>query len=153
MRFRRAALAAVAAVGLVLPAAPRAEDHREPFRNLPSSRELLYLPERYAACIPCHPRPLVEEEDFNVDTGFRDAPRGKNLHWMHVLRQPQGTNCSACHVVDGTGGKLSYRPEVGFAPSPAGGSCTPPCHRPKTFRNLGLRPEAAPPTPPARLPR
>lgn len=153
MRFRTVALAAaIVAAAFPFPVS-RAEDHREPFRNLPPSRELLYLPERYSACIPCHPRPVFEEEDFNVETGFRDAARGKNLHWMHVLRQPQGTNCGACHVVDDATGRLSYRPEIGFAPSAAGGSCAQPCHRPKSYRNLGLRPAAPPPTPPDRSPR
>lgn len=142
MRVGIVVLAAVAAALLPAPAAPDAFDHADAFRSLPAARELLYLPERYAACIPCHPRPVFEEEDFNVDTGFRDASRGKNLHWMHVLRQPQGTGCAACHAADAATGALSYRPEVGFAPSAAGGSCTPSCHRSKSYRNLRTRPPA-----------
>jgi len=114
-----------------------AEDHRERFRRLPPSPELLYLPERYSACLPCHPRPVFEEEDFNTDTNFRDTRLGKNLHWMHVLRQPQGTNCSACHRLDPETARLSYPAEVGFVAAEKGGSCAPACHRRKQYRNAG----------------
>lgn len=134
--------AALAALLLLLAPPPAAggEDHREPFRNLPGGREVLYLPGKYAACIPCHPRVLFEDEDFNVDTNFRDTRLGKNLHWMHVFRQPQGTNCSACHRSDeGTGG-LSYPPEIRIELREKGGTCSPPCHRPKEYRNAGRPP-------------
>ena len=131
--------AALAAIFLLLagPPAARGVDHREPLRNLPEGQEVLYLPARYAACIPCHPRPVFEDEDFNVDTYFRDTRLGKNLHWMHVFRQPQGTNCSACHLADAATGRLSYPPEIRIELHKDGASCSPPCHRPKEYRNAG----------------
>ena len=132
----KAALAAVLLL-LAAPPAARCEDHRGPFRGLPADIEILYLPARYAACIPCHPRPVFEDEDFNVDTYFRDTRLGKNLHWMHVFRQPQGTNCSACHRSDeGTGG-LEYPPEIRIELRKDGGTCSPACHRKKEYRNAG----------------
>lgn len=130
---------ALAALLLLLAALPAAGgvDHREPLRNLPAEREILYLPGRYAACIPCHPRTVFEDEDFNVDTDFRDTRLGKNLHWMHVFRQPQGTNCSACHRSDEKTGGLSYPPEIRIEMRKDGATCSPPCHRTKEYRNAG----------------
>jgi len=113
-------------------------DHREPFSRLPPSAEVLYLPAKYAACFECHPaRTVIEEEDFNVETDFRDTVLGKNLHSIHVYRQPQGTNCSACHRVDKDTGVPVFRPEVRLTRSEKGGTCTPACHRPKEYRNAG----------------
>lgn len=112
-------------------------DHREPFRNLPEQAELLYLRERFDACFSCHSPAMAEEEDFNVETGFRDTGLGKNLHWMHLFRQPRGTNCSACHQVDRKSGRLSFSESAGVARSEQGGSCSPSCHRPKEYRNAG----------------
>lgn len=131
--------AALAALLLLLAASPaaRAEDHRGPFLGLPADNEILYLPARYSACIPCHPRAVFEDEDFNVDTYFRDTGLGKNLHWMHVFRQPQGTNCSACHRIEKETGALGYLPGIRIELSKDGGACAPACHRPKAYRNAG----------------
>ncbi|GAB4371129.1 MAG: hypothetical protein Kow00128_18750 [Deltaproteobacteria bacterium] len=98
---------------------------------------MLYLRERFAACFSCHPPALAEDEDFNVETGFRDTGLGKNLHWMHLLRQPQGSTCSACHRVDPDSGRLLFSRETGVSRSDRGGSCTPSCHRPKEYENAG----------------
>lgn len=136
-------LAAVAILLLAgLAALPRLEaadapDHRTAFRGLPKAPEFTYLPGRYAACTSCHPRELIEEEDFNVDTNWRDVTLGKNLHGIHVYRQPSGVNCSVCHVLDEASGRIAYGPKVRVAPSEKGGSCTPACHRPKQYDNAG----------------
>jgi len=124
---------------LLLPGLPHAGavDHREAFSRLPAGMELLYLPERFSACLSCHPRALAEDEDFNVDTRFRDTGLGKNLHWIHVFRQPQGTNCSACHRVDTATAMPGYLPGIGLDLSEKGGRCAPACHRPKEYRNAG----------------
>lgn len=116
------------------------EDHRASFRGLPAQPELLYLRERFSACFSCHPFAMAEDEDFNVETGFRDTGLGKNLHWMHLFRQPQGTNCSACHRVDRESGRLSFSVAAGVDRSERGGSCAPSCHRPKEYRNAGRPP-------------
>ena len=113
-------------------------DHREAFSRLPASPEVLYLPAKYSACFGCHPaKTVIEEEDFNVETNFRDTVLGKNLHSIHVYRQPQGTNCSACHRVDPGTGRPGFLPEIRIAQSEKGGTCTPACHRPKEYRNAG----------------
>jgi mono/diheme cytochrome c family protein len=112
-------------------------DHREAFSRLPPGGEVLYLPGRFSSCLACHPKALAEDEDFNVDTRFRDTALGKNLHWIHVFRQPQGTNCSACHRADEVTGAPSFPPGIRLATSDNGGRCAPACHRPKEYRNAG----------------
>ena len=119
------------------PAPAGTVDHLAPFSRLPAQEELLYLPEKFAACMECHPRSVAEDEDFNVATNFRDTGLGKNLHWMHVSRQPKGTNCSACHRVDPGTGAPGFRPEIRLARTERGGTCAPSCHRPKGYRNAG----------------
>lgn len=118
----------------------RGVDHGKAFGNLPAEGELLYTPARYAACLECHPRPVFEDEDFNVATYFRDTRLGKNLHWMHVFRQPQGTNCASCHRADETSGDLGYPGAIRYEMRPDGGACAPACHRPKQYRNAGRLP-------------
>lgn len=120
-----------------------AGDHRAAFPRLPEAAEVVYLPARYAACLGCHPKDLVEEEDFNVNTNFRDTALGKNLHGLHVFRQPRGTNCTACHRLDGETEAIFFPPEAGVSFEEEGGSCAPACHRPKRYRNAG-RPPSAP---------
>jgi hypothetical protein len=112
-------------------------DHREAFRQLPPDDFLTYLPEKYAACIPCHPRPVFEDEDFNVETNWRDTTMGKNLHGLHVYRQPDGVNCAVCHVWDEGAGKIAFGERIRVKVSQTGGSCTPACHRPKKYCNAG----------------
>lgn len=127
---------------LAAPIVSRADepDHRESFRTLPAQTEMLYLRERFAACFSCHAPALAEDEDFNVDTGFRDTGLGKNLHWMHLFRQPQGSTCSACHRVDPDSGRLFFTGAAGVSRSDRGGSCAPSCHRPKGYENAGRPP-------------
>jgi len=122
---------------LLAPGPAAGEDHRESFRTLPAQPEVLYLRERFSACFSCHPPAMAEDEDFNVETGFRDTGLGKNLHWMHLFRQPQGTNCSACHRVDRESGRLFFSEGAGVTRSVRGGSCAPSCHRRKEYQNAG----------------
>lgn len=127
-------------LALSLPGHPLAGtvDHRVAFSRLPASPEVLYLPEKYSACFGCHPaRKAIEEEDFNVETNFRDTVLGKNLHSIHVYRQPHGTNCSACHRADEATGAPSFLHGIRLTMSDKGGRCAPACHRPKEYRNAG----------------
>lgn len=114
--------------------------HAEAFGALPRPLEILYLPGKYAACLRCHPKELVEEEDFNVPTNFRDTVLGKNLHGLHVYRQPKGSNCTACHRLDPASGAVVLRPDAAVTLEDDGGRCAPACHRPKAYRNAGRPP-------------
>lgn len=140
-RFAAVALAGIALSALALAAfadpADTASKHRDAFRHLPPGKFLIYLPEKYAACIPCHPRPVFEDEDFNVETNWRDTTMGKNLHGLHVYRQPDGVNCSVCHVWDETAGKFAWGKKIKVTVTEKGGSCTPACHHPKKYDNAG----------------
>jgi len=136
-----AAVALSAVLCAALCAATRsAAEHRDAFGRLPGAPEVVYLPAKYAACLRCHPRELPEEEDFNVETGFRDMVLGKNLHGLHVFRQPRGTNCTGCHVLDPRTDNVVFSPAAGVSLDAAGGRCAPTCHRPKTYRNAGRPP-------------
>jgi len=139
LRTRRALSSMVLCLALFCPGDPLAGpvDHREAFSRLLPAGELLYLPERFSSCLGCHPKALAEDEDFNVDTRFRDTGLGKNLHWIHVSRLPQGTNCSVCHRADAATGSPSFLPGIRLARSEKGGRCAPACHRPKEYRNAG----------------
>ncbi|HEY5995730.1 MAG TPA: hypothetical protein VIU29_01850 [Candidatus Deferrimicrobiaceae bacterium] len=112
-------------------------DHRNAFQHLPPEDFLTYLPEKYAACIPCHPRVVFEEEDFNVDTNWRDTTMGKNLHGLHVYRQPDGVNCAVCHAWDEASGRIVFGSRINVKVTEKGGACTPACHRPKKYHNAG----------------
>lgn len=112
-------------------------DHREAFSRLPPGEQLLYLPERFSACFSCHTKAIAEDEDFNADTRFRDTSLGKNLHWIHINRLPQGSNCSACHRVDAANGAMGHLPGIRLKMSERGGRCAPACHRPKEYGNAG----------------
>jgi hypothetical protein len=110
--------------------------HRTAWDHLPAEGFVLYMPQRYDACLGCHPKEMAEEEDFNVDTNWRDTTLGKNLHSLHVYRQPTGVNCSVCHVLD-KDDRVRYGDRVNLKMAEKGGSCTPACHRPKSYHNAG----------------
>lgn len=128
MQIRRTLFPMMLLLVLLFPGHPFAGtiDHRNAFSRLLPDGELLYMPERFAPCLGCHPKALAEEEDFNANTLFRDMGLGKNLHWIHVFRQPKGTNCSACHQVDATTGVPSFLPGIRLEMSDKVNRCAPP---------------------------
>jgi hypothetical protein len=112
------------------------EGHRTAWSHLPAEDFILYMPQKYDSCLGCHPKEMAEEEDFNVDTNWRDTTLGKNLHSLHVYRQPTGVNCSVCHVLD-KDDAVNYGDRVNLKMTEKGGACTPACHRPKSYHNAG----------------
>ncbi len=108
--------------------------HRVAFQALPQQEEVIFLESRYGACFFCHEPAMAHDENAGeTRTRFRDLIIGKNLHALHLQRQPRGTNCTGCHAagepaVVFTGGVRLIR-------SRNGGSCQPSCHRPKKYRN------------------
>lgn len=114
-------------------------------RLLPSAYPAdLYAPyerERYALCFGCHIADLAESPHGRGLTGFRDDD--VNLHWLHVNRD-KGRTCRTCHEVHASRnpfhmrdsvpyGREGWALEIGFSPTPAGGSCAPGCHQPETY--------------------
>ncbi|MBI4607087.1 MAG: hypothetical protein HY721_34415 [Planctomycetes bacterium] len=99
----------------------------------------------YALCFECHEKALALEERTTVLTRFRDGDR--NLHFLHVNRE-KGRTCRACHEVHGSSqpshirksvpfGSGGWQLPINYQKTPAGGSCSPGCHKPKTYDNGG----------------
>lgn len=97
--------------------------------------------DRYALCFGCHDQRKIMSESADGLTGFRDGDR--NLHWLHVNRE-KGRTCRVCHEVHASKRPFHIRESVPFSgsgwqlpinfeQSPAGGSCAPGCHAPKSY--------------------
>lgn len=109
-----------------------------------------YPPEFYAPfsidtfklCFRCHIPELVLEENGRGLTNFRQGDQ--NLHWFHV-NQEKGRTCRACHEVHASNhpkhirdavpfGDSGWMLEINYNPSFEGGSCTPGCHKTRSYR-------------------
>ncbi len=97
--------------------------------------------ERYELCFGCHQAQMVKDKRGTGLTRFRDGDT--NLHWLHVNRE-KGRTCRACHEVHASGnpfhirdavpfGNSDWMLEIRFEVSPAGGSCAPGCHQPRSY--------------------
>jgi predicted CXXCH cytochrome family protein len=96
-----------------------------------------YLPAltgNFALCFMCHDTDLMEAEETEWGTGFRNGTR--NLHWLH-MNGNKGRNCRMCHNIHGSPlpflleEKLafgSWEMRMNFIPEEQGGSCFPGCH-------------------------
>lgn len=92
--------------------------------------------ESYAICFSCHEVELLEDEETDEATGFRNGER--NLHFLHVNRPYKGRTCRACHEPHaGRKAKMiaesvrfgAWMLPINFEQSETGGSCAPGCHR------------------------
>ena len=120
-----------------------------------------YPPEFYAPfdidtfklCFRCHIPDLVLQENGRGLTNFRQGDQ--NLHWLHV-NQEKGRTCRACHEVHASShpkhirdavpfGESGWMLELNFTQSGNGGSCTPGCHKERSYRR-GDNIDAPPPT-------
>jgi len=114
----------------------------------------------YSLCFECHDAELVEEEEDEDVTSFRNGDR--NLHYLHV-NKTKGRSCRACHEVHASSGpalvrasvpfgKRGWRFPMKFKQTETGGSCQPGCHkayaydREEPVTNL----EPLPPAPPSK---
>jgi predicted CXXCH cytochrome family protein len=115
-----------------------------------------FKPDAYALCFTCHGSKMVMEERTEGLTGFRDGTR--NLHYVHVNKEPNGRSCRACHAPHaGAGPSLvldsvqfgQWRMPMNFLKTDTGGSCAPGCHKPASYSRPvvpgGLGLESAPP--------
>jgi predicted CXXCH cytochrome family protein len=94
----------------------------------------------YALCFDCHDESVLREKETTEATAFRNGK--KNLHVEHVLAQPRGRSCSACHDAHAAEGPKLIAPTVpffgfqvpiNFKPTGTGGSCLPACHELKAY--------------------
>lgn len=90
----------------------------------------------YALCFDCHDSELLEDEETDELTGFRNGER--NLHYLHVNREVKGRTCRACHDPHASSKPKQITESVPFGewsipinyePTPTGGSCAPGCHK------------------------
>jgi predicted CXXCH cytochrome family protein len=96
----------------------------------------------FTLCFKCHIPDLVLEENGRGLTNFREGDQ--NLHWLHV-NQEKGRTCRACHEVHASQrpahvreavpfGDSGWMLEINFDQDTSGGSCTPGCHKTRTYR-------------------
>ena len=99
-----------------------------------------YSAEKYGLCFSCHEKSLVESPKSKGLTGFRNGDQ--NLHFVHVAKSEKGRNCRSCHSTHASNHELHVRDKVqfgkwempiNFKKAPAGGSCTPGCHKPYDY--------------------
>lgn len=97
--------------------------------------------ESFRLCFTCHIPDLVLKENGRGLTNFRDGDR--NLHWLHV-NQEKGRTCRACHEVHASKrpahireavpfGESGWMLEINFNQNDVGGSCTPGCHKQRSY--------------------
>ena len=119
--------------------------HGSEFRVLlvspyPEEEYLPALSENFELCFLCHDTDLLEAEETEWGTGFRDGKR--NLHQLHISGS-KGRNCRMCHNIHGAlqpflveevVGFGSWEMRMNFVPEEQGGSCLPGCHGKLSYR-------------------
>jgi hypothetical protein len=98
----------------------------------------------YGLCFDaCHSPQMVTTRTTDSLTNFRDGD--VNLHFVHVNRDEKGRTCRTCHAVHGSNlpnhmaaevpfERSGWQMPIGFEKQADGGSCSPGCHAPKTYR-------------------
>jgi len=96
-----------------------------------------YVPattEQFALCFLCHEADLLEAEESEWATGFRNGRQ--NLHKLHI-QGSKGRNCRMCHNIHASPHKFllkevvtfgNWEMKLNFLPEEQGGSCLPGCH-------------------------
>ncbi len=99
--------------------------------------------QNYALCFECHDSELLEDEETDEYTNFRNGEQ--NLHYLHVNRESKGRSCRICHLPHGSDQHRLIRPTVPFGnwklnirfiPTENGGYCGPACHPAKRYDRL-----------------
>jgi len=96
-----------------------------------------YVPattENFGLCFLCHDAGILDEEETEWATGFRNGTR--NLHRVHI-HGDKGRNCRMCHNLHGSTQLFlmeesvdfgKWEMHLNFVPRERGGSCLPGCH-------------------------
>ena len=124
-----------------------AQEHSLLTRAFPALTYTPFEEGKYALCLEgCHRPELVTTQATASLTNFRDGER--NLHFVHVNRDDKGRSCKTCHAIHGSNlpnhmasevafEGSSWAMPIGFEKAADGGSCSPGCHEPKTYRRAG----------------
>jgi predicted CXXCH cytochrome family protein len=100
-----------------------------------------YERDQYNLCWECHDPQLVEAEEGENYTGFRNDE--KNLHRVHVFELHRGRACHICHaphtsnkphLIRETITFKEWKSPMTYKAMPDGGSCQTPCHREKVYK-------------------
>lgn len=103
-----------------------------------------YSRQVYALCLKCHQVAAFEAEQATRETGFRHGTR--NLHYVHVHRDPKGRTCLLCHEVHASDQVKHIRQNapfgqwnlpIGFQPQGNGGTCAAGCHKVLSYDRSG----------------
>jgi predicted CXXCH cytochrome family protein len=109
-------------------------------KEYPATFYQAFSVERYELCFSCHDQQLVELPQTRGLTGFRNGER--NLHFLHVNKDPRGRNCRACHNTHASNNELhlaesvpfgQWEMPINFSRTETGGSCAPGCHKPYDY--------------------
>lgn len=101
-----------------------------------------YKTENYALCFECHNKTIALDPKTTKLTDFRDGDR--NLHFVHVNKDPKGRSCRSCHQVHATNqpkhirksvpfGSMNWELPVNYTKLEDGGRCEVGCHAPKEY--------------------
>lgn len=119
--------------------------HGSEFRALlvdsyPQEDYLPALPENFSLCFLCHDPDLMNAQETDWATGFRNGT--SNLHWLHINGN-KGRNCRMCHNIHGSPQAFMVEEQLGFGQwemqmnftvEEQGGSCLPGCHGKLSYR-------------------
>ena len=120
------------------------QPHGSQFRVLLTERYpvedyLLASIDSFGLCFMCHDTDLLEAEETQGATNFRDGSR--NLHQLHINGQ-KGRNCKFCHNLHESDQQFlieeavpfgSWEMQMNFIATEEGGSCLPGCHGKKVY--------------------
>ena len=116
------------------------DNYRILMGTFPKDFYTAYSTDKYGLCFTCHNKDLAIDEFTTTLTNFRNGD--KNLHFVHVNKNPKGRTCRACHEVHAGKqpkhirervpfGKLSY--PIRYTKTATGGSCVVGCHVPRGY--------------------
>lgn len=100
--------------------------------------------ENFELCFLCHDTDLLDAEETEWGTGFRNGRR--NLHWLHINGN-KGRNCRMCHNMHGSPQPFlvedqisfgSWEMQMNFVAEEQGGSCSPGCHGKLSYQRSSL---------------
>lgn len=122
---------------------PHGSDHSRILKkNFPREFYMPYKTENYALCFECHNKTVALDAKTRKLTDFRDGDR--NLHFVHVNKDPKGRSCRACHQVHATDqpkhirrsvpfGSMAWELPVKYTKLEDGGRCEVGCHAVKEY--------------------
>lgn len=123
------------------------QPHGAEYRSLlvetyPEDEYVPALTENFELCFMCHDVDLMNAEQTDWATNFRDGDR--NLHQLHIHGE-KGRNCKLCHNLHVSKQKFlikesvvfgNWEMQMNFMENENGGSCLPGCHGQKTYDRL-----------------